>query len=143
MRLLEDFRVLDFGRFIAGPYCAALLGDYGADVISAVMSAWCADQTRDEVLAALAGARIPAGPVYSPQEALEDAHIQACGMLQPCHFPGMAQPFPLAQHPIDRSDTPAGVYRPAPLLGEHTDEILASLGYDPQAVAGLRKRGVV
>ena len=117
-------------------------GAYSAD-ISAAMSAWCASRTRDEVLAALAGARIPAGPVYSPQEALDDPHIRASGMLQDCPLPGMDHTFPLAQHPVDMSALPAQAPRPAPLLGEHTDDILASLGYGPDAVAALRGRGIV
>ena len=117
-------------------------GQYSAD-ISAVMAAWCADKTRDAVLAALADARIPAGPVYSPQQALEDPHIQASGMLQDCSFPGLQGTFPLAQHPVDLSDMPLPPARPAPLLGEHTDDILASLGYSLEAVAQLRTRGIV
>lgn len=110
--------------------------------ISAVMAAWCAGRTRDAVLAALAGARIPAGPVYSPQEALEDAHIRASGILQPCALPGSGQPFPLARHPVDLSDMPPPPARPAPGLGEHTDEILGALGYSPDAVAELRASGI-
>ncbi len=117
-------------------------GAHSAD-ISAVMSAWCSGRTRDDVLAALADARIPAGPVYSPQEALEDAHIQASGILQPCPLPGSGRPFPLARHPVDLSDMPPPLARTAPALGEHTDAILAALGYSPGDVAGLRARGIV
>ncbi len=110
--------------------------------ISAVMSAWCADRSRDEVLAALAGARIPAGPVYSPQEALDDPHIQASGILQPCALPGSDGSFPLARHPVDLSDMPAPSTRTAPGLGQHTAEVLGALGYGPDAVADLRARGI-
>ncbi len=120
----------------------ALRGKNSAQ-ISALMSDWCADKTADEVLSALAGAKIPAGPVLSPQQALEHPHIVASQMLQPCRFGGMAQSFPLARHPVDLSDTPAGVYRAPPELGEHTDEILAELGYDAHAITRLRQSGVV
>ena len=106
------------------------------------MSAWCADRSRDEVLAALAGARIPAGPVYSPQEALDDPHIQASGILQPCALPGSDGSFPLARHPVDLSDMPAPPTRTAPGLGQHTAEVLLALGYGPDAVADLRARGI-
>jgi len=41
------------------------------------------------------------------------------------------------------SDTPAQFIRPAPLLGEHTDEILTRLGYDKGEIEGLRARGVI
>jgi crotonobetainyl-CoA:carnitine CoA-transferase CaiB-like acyl-CoA transferase len=41
------------------------------------------------------------------------------------------------------SATPGGIRHRAPLLGEHTDEVLAELGYDAEAVARLREGGVV
>jgi len=45
--------------------------------------------------------------------------------------------------PINLSDTPAQFFRPAPLLGENTEEILGRLGYDRNAIKELRARGVI
>ncbi len=120
----------------------ALRGENSAE-ISAIMSAWCEDRTRNEVLAALATAKIPAGPVYSPQEALDDPHIAVAGLLTPRNFPGMQANYPLAPHPVDMSDTPIAYRSSAPTLGEHTDEILMELGYPVADIAALRERRVV
>lgn len=120
----------------------ALRGENSAD-ISAVMQAWCDGRSRDEALAALAQAKLPAAPVYSPQQALDDPHIQAAGLLQPQAFSGMAGTYPLAPHPVSMSDLDAGLHRPAPRLGEHTDQILAELGHSADAIAALRASGVV
>ncbi len=111
--------------------------------ISRAMAAWCATKARDEVLAALAKAKIPCGPIYSPQEALDDEQIKATGLLEPRHYAGLAQTFPIAPHPVDMSDTPAQYLRSAPTLGEHSDEILAELGYGTQAIADMRQARVV
>ena len=51
--------------------------------------------------------------------------------------------MPLAPTPIELSETPGSYRRPAPLLGEHTDEILASLGYSAAEIAALRAEKVV
>jgi crotonobetainyl-CoA:carnitine CoA-transferase CaiB-like acyl-CoA transferase len=111
--------------------------------ISAVMSDWCATQTREAVLDALAKAKIPSGPVYSPQEALDDPHVAATGLLTPRPFGGMDQTFPLAPHPVDMSGTPTEFHRPPPGLGEHTGEILRELGFTDQQIADLRMQRVV
>lgn len=55
----------------------------------------------------------------------------------------MAASYPLAAHPVDMSDTAISVYRNAPMLGEHTDAILAELGYEAAEIADLRERKVI
>ena len=111
--------------------------------ISALMADWCATRSRDDVLQALARAKIPAAPVLSPQQALDDPHIRATGLLQERPIAGSARHAPIAPHPVDLSQDAAQFVHPAPTLGQHTQEILAELGYDAAAVAALRARRVV
>jgi crotonobetainyl-CoA:carnitine CoA-transferase CaiB-like acyl-CoA transferase len=117
-------------------------GDNG-EVISKRMSEWTAERTTAEALAELEKAKVPAGPLYSPQQALEDLHIRAAGLLTDTDYPGLPQPAPLAPTPVDLSETPGRFRHRAPTLGEHTDAILAELGYTSADVAGLRARRVV
>jgi crotonobetainyl-CoA:carnitine CoA-transferase CaiB-like acyl-CoA transferase len=117
-------------------------GDHG-EIISERMGRWCAQRTCEEALAELEKASIVAGQVYSPQQALDDDHIRAARLLEERDYPGLAGTVPLAPTPIDLSETPGSYRRPAPLLGEHTDEILRSLGYGPGEIAALRAEKVV
>ncbi len=117
-------------------------GDNGA-VISERMSRWCAERTTAEALDILGKAKIPAGPVLKPQQTLDDPHIQAMGFFQPTEFPGAPRPAPLARVPVFLSETPGSIRRRPPTLGEHTDEIMAELGYDRNAIASLRQQGVI
>ena len=116
--------------------------DHG-DGISARMIEWCAVRSCAEALAELEKASIVAGEVYSPQQAIDDAHIRAAGLLAERSFPTLDTTLPLAPTPIELSETPGSYRRPAPLIGEHTDEILKSLGYDAPEIAALHAEKVV
>jgi len=113
------------------------------EIISARMSQWCAARSCAEALAALEEANIVAGQVYSPQQALDDPHIRSARLLEEVPYPGLGVALPLAPTPIELSETPGTYRRPAPLLGEHTDGILESLGYDATEIAALRRERVV
>lgn len=107
------------------------------------MSAWCAQLTREEALAQLEEARIPAGPVNSPRDVLDDEAIREAGAFHPVSYPGIAAPVPLVSPPVSLSRTPPVIERRPPLSGEHTDEVLGELGYSPERVTELRSRGIV
>jgi crotonobetainyl-CoA:carnitine CoA-transferase CaiB-like acyl-CoA transferase len=117
-------------------------GDNG-ELISKRMSEWTAERTTAEALVALEKAKIPTGPLYSPQQALEDVHIRAAGLLVDTDYPGLPRRAPLAPTPVDLSETPGRFRHRAPTLGEHTDVILAELGFDAAGIVGLRERGVI
>jgi crotonobetainyl-CoA:carnitine CoA-transferase CaiB-like acyl-CoA transferase len=65
------------------------------------------------------------------------------GFFQPTEFPGAPKPAPIAKVPVWLSQSPGSIQRRAPTLGEHTDAILGGLGYDTEAIAGLRSKAVV
>ncbi len=117
-------------------------GDHG-EIIGARMREWCEDRTNEQALVTLAGAGIPCGELLSPQEVLENAHVVESMAFQPVDYPGLPSPAPLAQHPVRYSKTPVGDFNRAPLLGEHTDAILAELGFGTEDIAHLRELEII
>src|SRR5207245_2100709 len=85
-----------------------------AEDISKRMSAWTMQRTTEQALKELEGAKIPAGPLYTPQQALDDAHIRRAGLLVDTEYPGVARRVPLAPTPVDLSATPGRFRSPAP-----------------------------
>jgi len=114
-----------------------------SEVLTARMAEWCSGKTREEALDALAAAKLPAGPVLTPQEALDHPQVNALGLLQQVAYPGHSKPMPLASIPVFLSGTPGTIRSAAPVLGQDADPILAELGYDPAAIVALRDAGIV
>jgi crotonobetainyl-CoA:carnitine CoA-transferase CaiB-like acyl-CoA transferase len=117
-------------------------GLHGA-LISERMARWCAERTNEEAIRALGEAKIPCGPVLSPQQALDHPQTEALGFYQPVDYPGLPKPAPISAVPLRMTVTQGGIRHRAPTIGEHTDEILAELGYDARAIAALRESGAV
>jgi crotonobetainyl-CoA:carnitine CoA-transferase CaiB-like acyl-CoA transferase len=116
--------------------------DHG-EIVSARMAEWCAGRSCADALAEMEKWNIVAGEVYAPQQALDDAHIRAARLLEERDYPTLARTIPLAPTPIELSETPGTYRRPAPRLGEHTDEVLRSIGCDAAEIDALREEKVV
>jgi alpha-methylacyl-CoA racemase len=96
-----------------------------------------ATRTRDEWVAHFAGRDACVAPVLTTEEALADPHLRARGTV--FELDGVPQPAPAPRF----SATPAVLDRPPPEPGEHTDEVLAELGYALAEAKALRDAGVV
>ena len=114
-----------------------------ADIVSERMGRWCAERSCDEVVETLGKAKIPSAQVLSPQQALDHPQIQALGVMQDTDYPGLPRPAPIAAVPIWMTETQPVPRRRPPMLGEHTDQILAELGYASDEVASLREQAVI
>jgi crotonobetainyl-CoA:carnitine CoA-transferase CaiB-like acyl-CoA transferase len=96
---------------------------------------------RKEWLAALEAADVPCGAINSIPDAVDDPQVVARGMI--VEVPGDGTPGRFSGIPIRTPTFGPGGERPAPRLGEHTKAILGELGVTPEAIAELRREGVV
>ncbi len=119
-----------------------LRADHRATITEA-MNVWLSSRSTAEALAELQAARVPAGPVLELAEVLEDPQVEARELLRYVDYPGAGKPVPLANTAVRLSATPGGIRHRAPLLGEHTDEVLREIGYSDEQIAGLRAAAVV
>jgi crotonobetainyl-CoA:carnitine CoA-transferase CaiB-like acyl-CoA transferase len=93
-------------------------------------------------LEALTASGIPCGPINSVAEALADPQAVARGMVVESEHPVAGRIIGVG-NPVKLSGTPWRFRNPAPLLGQHTDQILCALGYAARDIAELRAAGAV
>jgi len=113
------------------------------EILSHRTHEWAAQYTTAEALELLAAARIPAGPVYSPQNVLDDPHVRETGMLTPMEYPGAHGSAPISMSSIMMSESPVSLYRRAPTIGEHTAEIMTELAFTPQEIEAFREARII
>ena len=85
---------------------------------------------------------VPAGPIYHMDEVFADPQVQHLGMAAPVHHPERGD-IRIVAEPVALSRTPADITTPIAELGEHTDAVLAELGYGPAEIENLRQQHIV
>jgi crotonobetainyl-CoA:carnitine CoA-transferase CaiB-like acyl-CoA transferase len=112
------------------------------DALSGAMNAVLATRGKDEWIAAFDAAGVPVGPVNTIGEALSHPQVAARGMVVDLVHPQAGATKALGC-PIHFSATPTRIDRPAPMLGEHTRELLREYGYADVEIDAFVADGVV
>ncbi len=110
--------------------------------IDEAIEKWTREHTSDEILTTMDEVSVPAGPILSVEDMMNDEHYIARGMFQEVEANGRTLHIP-AMLPI-LTETPGSTEWPGPELSEHTDEVLTDLlGKDQGEINQLREDGVV
>jgi formyl-CoA transferase len=109
--------------------------------IFARIEEWTKTKNKFEAMEILNKYDIPCGPILSMKEIAEEPSLRATGTVVEVDHPNRGK-YLTVGNPIKLSDSATDVVR-SPLLGEHTDEVLAQLGYSPDQIAALREERVI
>ena len=110
--------------------------------LRALIEAKTAAASVEQWIERLNAAGVPCGRVMNLAEVFSDPQVLAQEMMLEFEHPGHG-PVRMTGFPVKLSATPAQLRRPAPALGEHTEEVLRELGYAPARIAALRRDGIV
>ncbi|HLU77466.1 MAG TPA: CaiB/BaiF CoA-transferase family protein [Burkholderiales bacterium] len=113
-----------------------------ADELDAVIGEWCISHDTDYVLRVLNEAQVPNGKIYSIADIVKDPQFRAREMIARARLPDGSEVAVPGVVP-KLTDTPGQVGECGPALGQHTDEVLAALGYDEAARQSLRERKII
>jgi crotonobetainyl-CoA:carnitine CoA-transferase CaiB-like acyl-CoA transferase len=112
------------------------------EAIEKIIQAWAAERAALDAATILQGAGVPAAPVRSLPELVENQNTRDRGLVLSIDHP-LAGPLRVLGSPLRLSRTPAVVRKSAPLLGEHTREILNELGVSAAEQLKLQTVGVI
>ena len=136
-RVLDDETLATDPKFATNDSRLAHHEEFKARVEAALAAATAAEWvTRFEA------AQVAAGPIYEFDEVFEDPQVKHLGLVAEVDQPGFGKARMLA-FPVRASATPARIRRPAPLLGEHTAEVLGELGLPKAEIERLAAAGVI
>ena len=118
-------------------------GDDKRDEIARTLESVFLTRTRDDWFDTLRDSNISVGKVYDLDEALSDPQALARGMVVELEAPGVPEgKVKQPGIPLHLSETPGAVRHVGSVTGQHTDEVLAALGYPADLIAELKARGV-
>ena len=126
--------------FTLPPYMMVIA--WAAAEMKARVEAVLATDTTAEWVARFEKAQIAAGPIYEFDEVFEDPQVKHLGLVARVEQPGYGT-LRMVDFPVRASATPARFTRPAPLLGQHTAEVLGELGVPAEEIERLAAAGAI
>jgi crotonobetainyl-CoA:carnitine CoA-transferase CaiB-like acyl-CoA transferase len=136
-------RVIGGDSLITNPeFATAALRSANRDALSEEINKRLAFADSAVWLERLNAAGVPSGPINSIDQVFADPQVQHLGMVESIASPHY-RPLHLLGQPMKLSRSESGVRLRPPEVGEHTAEILGTLGYDSAAIADMRRSGIV
>ena len=129
--------LLDDERFASNPERMVSI-----DALTPIMEETFRTQTTAHWVETLEKAGVPCGPIYNIEQVYADPHVQSRDMAVELEHPKSGAIRNIGV-PVKLSDTPGSVRTPAPLLGQHSDEVLAQFGYAATDIEAFKNAGVL